>query len=122
MQIGIVRKEMCHPVFRPLGRMTYCAYLVHPIVLRVFLGTMRQPLYVDDFTIVAYVMCVLVVSYLLAFVICVCLEFPISALQKHFFAGKLRGSKYIKQYVIVFYVSVYFCCSHRRSNESSQAK
>lgn len=90
---GIIRREMCHPVFRPLGRMTYCAYLIHPDVLRLFLGGMRQPLYIDDLTVVTYLLAVLVVSYLIAFVLCVCIELPVSALQKQLFAGKFAAGK-----------------------------
>lgn len=47
-----MRDVMCHPVFRPLGRLTYCAFLVHPAIIRIYLGNQRQPLYSSDMQLV----------------------------------------------------------------------
>lgn len=49
---GIIREVMCHPVFRPLGRLTYCAFLVHPAIIRIYLGNQRHPIYSSDMTLV----------------------------------------------------------------------
>lgn len=50
--VGIAREIMSHPIFRPMGRLTYCAFLVHPAVLRIYLGNLRQPVYNSDMVLV----------------------------------------------------------------------
>lgn len=44
---------MCHPIFRPLGRMTFCAYLIHPAIIRILMGNLRQPIYSSDISVVS---------------------------------------------------------------------
>lgn len=71
---------LCHPVFRPLGRITYCAYLVHPTVIRIMLGNQRQAVYWNDNLVAMNTLGVLVISYKVAFFLSICLEFPITYL------------------------------------------
>lgn len=111
---GIIREVMCHPIFRPLGRLTYCAFLVHPAIIRIYLGNQRQPIYSSDMRLVidfgfwfqiicdffllkqilieqvTNTMSLLLQSYIVAVVLCISIEFPISALQRNFF-GKENG-------------------------------
>lgn len=84
---GIVKDTMSHPIFRPLGRLTFCAYLIHPAIIRVCTGNLRQPIYASDMTILVQVFAVLGLSYIAALFLCLGIELPISALQRHF-AGK----------------------------------
>jgi peptidoglycan/LPS O-acetylase OafA/YrhL len=75
---------MNHPVFRPLGRLTYCAFICHLFVLRCLTGDLRQPLYVTNTTYVILVSSTVVLSYFLALILCLCIEFPTSAVCKLF--------------------------------------
>jgi len=42
---GIFRKFSCLPIFRILGRLTYGAFIVHLLVARIVLATVREPIY-----------------------------------------------------------------------------
>lgn len=78
---------MSHPIFRPLGRLTFCAYLIHPAVIRLCIGNLRQPIYASDMTIVVQVFAVFTLSYIAALFLCLGLELPTAALLRHF-AGR----------------------------------
>lgn len=78
---------MSHPIFRSLGRLTFCAYLIHPAVIRLAIGNLRQPIYASDMTIVVQVFAVFALSYIAALILCLGLELPTSALLKKF-AGR----------------------------------
>lgn len=84
---GIVKDAMSHPIFRSLGRLTFCAYLIHPAIIRLCIGSLRQPIYASDETILVQVFAVFVLSYTAALFLCLGLELPTSALLRHF-AGK----------------------------------
>lgn len=84
---GIIKDTMSHPIFRSLGRLTFCAYLIHPAIIRLCIGNLRQPIYASDETIVVQVFAVFALSYTAALFLCLGLELPTSALQRHF-AGK----------------------------------
>lgn len=45
--LGIIRDIFRMPVFRALGRLTFGAYLIHPVVARVMNGNIRSPIYVS---------------------------------------------------------------------------
>ena len=62
----------------PLSRLTFNAYLVHPIVLLVIITSLRAGIYYSTITISIYIVAVVVLSYAVAGVIAVCVEFPIS--------------------------------------------
>ncbi|KAJ6641727.1 Nose resistant to fluoxetine protein 6 [Pseudolycoriella hygida] len=83
----IVKDTMSNPIFRSLGRLTFCAYLIHPAIIRLCTGNLRQPIYASDVTILVQVFAVFVLSYIAAIMLCMGLELPTSALQRHF-AGK----------------------------------
>lgn len=48
----MLRKFTCLPIFRILGRLTYGAFIVHLLVARVVLATVREPLYFGTGTMV----------------------------------------------------------------------
>lgn len=83
---------MSHPIFRTLGRLTFCAYLIHPAIIRLSIGDLRQPLYASDATIVVQVFAVFLLSYIAALLLCLGLEMPTSALQRYF-AGRDYNDK-----------------------------
>ncbi|XP_055708626.1 nose resistant to fluoxetine protein 6-like isoform X1 [Phlebotomus papatasi] len=78
----VARDFLCNPIFRPLGRITFCVYLCHPFILRATMGNVRQPVFLSDSTIVVYVSSTLILSYLGGALLCIVLELPISAIQK----------------------------------------
>ena len=62
----------------PLSRLTFNAYLVHPIVLSVLFGSTRQPLLYNDVTMAVYAVAAVVLSYGAAAVVAAFVEFPLS--------------------------------------------
>lgn len=51
---GVLKEILRQPIFRTLGRLTFGAYLIHPAVIRISYGNIRQPVYGSDFKIVNF--------------------------------------------------------------------
>lgn len=107
---GIIRDIFRLPIFHTMGKLTFGAYLIHPAVIRVGYGNMRQPGYGSDarivsipcvitnfcerkaylFTISSYFQLEVLVSsyyisYLLSIILSLAIEIPFSVLQRHLF-------------------------------------
>lgn len=78
-------------IWTPLARMTYCAYLVHPVVISVIYGQLQKSIHYTDVTAALFVVGNVVISYGIAGVICVVVEFPLAAVEMLVF--KLVGAK-----------------------------
>lgn len=50
---GVIKELFRQPIFRTMGRLTFGAYLIHPAVLRMCHGYIRQPVYGTDMKIVS---------------------------------------------------------------------
>jgi len=48
-----VNKFLSWKLFIPLSRLTYIAYLIHPVVMEIYFGALQQPLYMTDLLIVS---------------------------------------------------------------------
>lgn len=81
---GFVNDLLSMPIMFPLSRLTYAAYLVHPIVLIWYFFSQKVPLYVDDITMVYLFIANLVFSYVSAFVVSIICEAPLINLEKFF--------------------------------------
>ena len=73
----------------PLSRLTYSVSLVHPIVLEVVLGSVRQVPMFEDINLVIYTISVVVLSYGAAGVLAALVEFPLANVET--LAFKLLG-------------------------------
>lgn len=104
--LGVLRKFTCLPIFRILGRLTYGAFIVHLLVARVVLATVREPIFFGTGTMVmdnatflesffqiirfltfvplqfAYIFYVLCASYLSSLVLAILVELPVSSCLK----------------------------------------
>ena len=79
----------------PLSRLTYTAYLIHPIILTAVFSTLREPFTYSDYIMTVYGIAMVVLSFGAAGVVAVFVEFPLSNLEMAIFkaAGlKLRES------------------------------
>ncbi|XP_078365906.1 O-acyltransferase like protein-like isoform X2 [Oculina patagonica] len=82
---GLVNKILSARFWIPLSRLTYCAYLVHPIVIATLLESFQTvQAYSDVHTAFRFVG-VVVMSYAAAFIVSVCVEFPMMQLEKLMF-------------------------------------
>jgi peptidoglycan/LPS O-acetylase OafA/YrhL len=99
---GIVNHVLSWKGFLPLGRLTYCVFLIHYDYLNVFYSAMRKQYYYTIFGQISIYFGVLVVVFGLAFVISVTLEASFLNLEKLIFSSKPKGKK-PTTYVIYVY-------------------
>ena len=69
----------------PLGRLTYTAYLVHPIVSIVYLGTLREPFTYTNISLAVNYTAIVVLSLGVAGVISLFVEFPLHNMERAIF-------------------------------------
>ncbi|XP_046817971.1 nose resistant to fluoxetine protein 6-like isoform X1 [Vespa crabro] len=74
----------------PLSRLTYCAYLVHPVIMMITVAQMDGPLHLHNGIVLIVYFGNLVASYLMSFCISIAFEAPVVNLLKIFFTGKKR--------------------------------
>ncbi|XP_060080527.1 O-acyltransferase like protein-like [Ylistrum balloti] len=79
---GYVNTLLSWSPFVPLGRLTYCAYLVHPIIMAAYYKMLRQGVYATDFSIIYLFFGHLVLSYMVAFVVSLAFESPMMGLER----------------------------------------
>nr|CAD7262902.1 unnamed protein product [Timema shepardi] len=79
---GYVDKLLSLSILYPFSRVTYCAYLVHPIVIRVMAMKMDSPLHLSKDIVMILFLGQAVASYILAFVVSITYEAPIVSLLK----------------------------------------
>ncbi|KAG7202521.1 hypothetical protein KM043_017084 [Ampulex compressa] len=72
----------------PLSRLTYCAYLVHPVIMLITCTQMDGPLHLHNGIVLILYFGNLVASYLVAFCISIMLEAPIVNILKIGFMSK----------------------------------
>ncbi|XP_054007203.1 nose resistant to fluoxetine protein 6-like [Hylaeus anthracinus] len=74
----------------PLSRLTYCAYLVHPVIMLITVSQMDGPLHLHNGLVLILYLGNLVASYLTSFCISIALEAPVVNLLKIAFISKKR--------------------------------
>ncbi|KAL4703979.1 hypothetical protein ACJJTC_000365 [Scirpophaga incertulas] len=79
---GWVRSILAAPVLYPFSRVTYCAYLVHPVVLRFVAMHLTHPIHLGELLVFVLFLGLTVISYALAFIISVAFEAPIVTMLK----------------------------------------
>ena len=73
----------------PLSRISYNAYLLHPLILTVIFGSERKTIHYQDYNLAVYAVGIIALSYGAAAVVSVFVEFPIGNLEQALF--KLAG-------------------------------
>ncbi|XP_026670545.1 nose resistant to fluoxetine protein 6-like [Ceratina calcarata] len=74
----------------PLSRLTYCAYLVHPVIMMITVTQMDGPLHLHNDIVLILYLGNLVASYLMSFCISIAFEAPVVNLLKIAFISKKR--------------------------------
>jgi len=89
---SLVDKLLSASYWIPLSRMTYSAYLVHPMVLGIYFGSFQHTVEYTDRLMAFYFVSAVVMSYAAAFVLAVCVELPMMQLENVlFFRNKKQG-------------------------------
>ncbi len=91
---GLVGYVLSAQFWLPFSRLTYTAYLVHPMVLSAFFASFQQSLHFTVPMGIAYYLNALVLSYLIAFLLALFVEFPFSNLDKFFTSSRSRPPGY----------------------------
>lgn len=86
---GLINTFLSMKIWTPLSRMTFNAYLVHPIVIFVIYNQLQTSIHLTDITMSVYTVAFVVISYAVAAVVCVCVEFPLGTIEMLLF--KLIG-------------------------------
>ncbi|XP_035686734.1 nose resistant to fluoxetine protein 6-like [Branchiostoma floridae] len=82
---GVVHIILSWDAWVPLSRLTYCAYLVHILVMYAVHLTREVPIHYSTFTIIYFFLGHLAVSYGVAFLVSVAVETPLLGLEKIIF-------------------------------------
>ncbi|XP_060084931.1 nose resistant to fluoxetine protein 6-like [Ylistrum balloti] len=87
---GIVNDFLSWKLFVPLGKLSYCIYLTHLLVLEYYLLSMRQSMYATTLELTFLFLGTLMLSILVSIVASLAFEAPMMALEKVVFR---RGKK-----------------------------
>ncbi|KAK6631777.1 hypothetical protein RUM43_013841 [Polyplax serrata] len=79
---GIVNKILSSSILYPFSRVTYCAYLVHPLVIRYMIINLDSPLHINKEIVLVLFFGQMVASYILSFIISLAFEAPVVSLLK----------------------------------------
>ncbi|KAK0083724.1 hypothetical protein PV325_008322 [Microctonus aethiopoides] len=79
---GWVNSILSAPILYPFSRVTYCAYLVHPIIIRLTAMNLDSPFHLGKDTVVIVFFGQVVLSYLVSFVISLAFEAPVVSMLK----------------------------------------
>lgn len=74
---GVANSILSATILYPFSRVTYCAYLLHPIVIRMMAMNMDSPLHLGKEVVVILYLGQLVASYALGFIVSVSFEAPV---------------------------------------------
>ncbi|XP_008487828.1 nose resistant to fluoxetine protein 6-like [Diaphorina citri] len=79
---GFVNSLLSAKCLYPFSRVTYCAYLVHPIVMRSMVMTRDSPMHLGKDIVITLFIGQLVTSYLISFLVSLAFEAPIVTMLK----------------------------------------
>ncbi|XP_071115657.1 nose resistant to fluoxetine protein 6-like [Haliotis cracherodii] len=82
---GFVNTLLSWEAFIPLSRLTYCAYLVHPVIMELYYSSQRQLFYVTDLNMAYAFLGNMGVSYGIAAILSLTFESPMMGLEKALF-------------------------------------
>uniref|UniRef100_A0A7M5UX06 Nose resistant-to-fluoxetine protein N-terminal domain-containing protein n=2 Tax=Clytia hemisphaerica TaxID=252671 RepID=A0A7M5UX06_9CNID len=78
---GWVNSFLSWSLWIPIGRLTYGAYLLHPIILNYYYKTMEKPWHFQDDTAIFAYLSVLMMSYMFAFLLSLLIDLPVYNLE-----------------------------------------
>ncbi|KAF7493708.1 Nose resistant to fluoxetine protein 6 [Sarcoptes scabiei] len=81
-QGGFVQRFFSLKCWIPFSRLTYCAYLVHPIIIALFYGSRQQTFDYSFYLILYFTISNICITYLASIILALFIEYPISAIGK----------------------------------------
>ncbi|XP_038121332.1 nose resistant to fluoxetine protein 6 isoform X3 [Culex quinquefasciatus] len=89
---GWVNKLLSAPLLYPFSRVTYCAYLVHPIVNRIYAMESDAPIHMSPNSLTTLYLGQVASSYVLAFLISLSFEAPVVTMLRIMSSNKKRDA------------------------------
>lgn len=88
---GVMGTVLSSRIWLPWSRLTYAAYLIHPVVMAVFYGSRHSTFEFSSFLMSYIALGNLVLTYFLSLILCVVFESPIISLEKLLTGAKTRS-------------------------------
>jgi len=88
---GLVDSLLSLPVWVPLSRLTYAAYLIHPMIQGGYGMSRATPFYIDDMNYILVFLAFLVAVYACSFIVSLVLEAPVMGIEKVLFNKEKRS-------------------------------
>ncbi|XP_062587968.1 nose resistant to fluoxetine protein 6-like [Saccostrea cucullata] len=85
---GVVNSILSWSGLVPLSRMSYAVYLVHPIMMMIYVFSKRSLVYIANYDIIYLFLGHTVMSFMVAFVVSLAFEAPFMALEKLIIGGR----------------------------------
>ncbi|XP_055842471.1 nose resistant to fluoxetine protein 6-like [Episyrphus balteatus] len=85
---GLVNSILSHPFWQPIGRLTYCMYLVHLLVQEINYGIIRTDVYFSDYTMFLEFWKTIGLTLLSSIVLSLSFEAPILVIEKAIFGKR----------------------------------
>ncbi|KAM7282429.1 nose resistant to fluoxetine protein 6 [Ixodes scapularis] len=79
---GVVTKLLSFGALMPLSRLTYSAYIIHPVVMAIFYGSREEVFDFSPFLLTYFTLGNVTLSYGISFVLSLLFEAPVLALEK----------------------------------------
>lgn len=89
--LGFANTILSSTVLYPFSRITYCAYLLHPIVIRVMTMSMDSPLHLGSLVMIIIFLGQVVASYSLSLIVSLAFEAPVVSMLR--IMTKVVGTK-----------------------------
>lgn len=88
---GLLGTMLSSRLWLPWSRLTYAAYLIHPVVMAVFYGSRQTTFEFSHFLMSYIALGNLVLTYVISLLLCVVFESPIISLEKLLTEGRTRS-------------------------------
>ncbi|GFU45895.1 nose resistant to fluoxetine protein 6 [Nephila pilipes] len=82
---GFINSILSWSVFAPLSRLTYCAYLIHPVVMNVYYGSTESAIVFSQSYMIYTFLGNLTITYAISIICSLLFESPIIGLEKIFY-------------------------------------
>ncbi|KAF6020538.1 hypothetical protein EB796_021152 [Bugula neritina] len=89
---GWVNELLSWSGFVPLSRLTYCAYLVHPVIMTIASASNKNKIMWTDITFISMFAAYTFLAYAVAFPFSLMFEAPFMLIDKKYLTGKLSNS------------------------------
>ncbi|KAG8198740.1 hypothetical protein JTE90_023505 [Oedothorax gibbosus] len=93
-QGGFVNCFLSWKFFIPLSRLTFCAYLVHPIIITAFYESQKSLIQFSNVTWMVFFLGFLIISYTVALLTSLLLEAPVIRFEKYFRSIYRKSQQY----------------------------